>query len=427
MREEFGIHELAVEDLSHPQQRPKLEDCPDQVLLIVHGAKVDESTGRASLHEVDIIAGKGWALTFHGGRPLDSEELARRIRGHPELFKSGSGFLLYVILDELVDTFFPALDLIGGRVEDLEEAIFEGLPNRSSSNIYELRKDLIAVRRVAGPMRDAMVVLLRRDLGLFTREAQRYLQDVYDHLIRVVEQVEDYQDLTANALDVNLEHVVQPRQRGGQDAHRLRRHLRGHHPDHRHLRHELPAHAGARLALRLRLRHRSDDRRRRRPVGLLPPQALAVTQAGPCDVTDQRSGSAALPGAWTAIAGRAARGPVILPPTGAAACPVRGGRRSRQPLPGRPRPALPGSARRGRSRFLGDEQLLADLLVGPSLCHQRQHLASRLVRRSDAAGDGGASATAAAPTWSSSRRRPRWASNSTSRRSGPASSATAVW
>jgi magnesium transporter len=204
MREEFGIHELAVEDLSHPQQRPKLEDYPDQVLLIVHGAKVDESTGRASLHEVDIIAGKGWALTFHGGRPLDTEELARRIRGHPELFKSGSGFLLYVILDELVDTFFPALDTIGGRVEDLEQAIFEERPNQASSNIYELRKELIAIRRVSGPMRDAMVVLLRRDLGLFTREAQRYLQDVYDHLIRVVEQVEDYQDLTANALDVNL-------------------------------------------------------------------------------------------------------------------------------------------------------------------------------------------------------------------------------
>jgi magnesium transporter len=204
MGEEFGIHELALEDLSHSHQRPKLEDYPDQVLLVAYGAKVDEKTGRAKLHEVDIIAGKGWALTFHGGRPLDTEELARRIRGHPELFKSGSGFLLYVILDELVDTFFPALDTIGGRVEDLEQAIFEERPNQASSNIYELRKELIAIRRVSGPMRDAMVVLLRRDLGLFTREAQRYLQDVYDHLIRVVEQVEDYQDLTANALDVNL-------------------------------------------------------------------------------------------------------------------------------------------------------------------------------------------------------------------------------
>ncbi len=104
-----------------------------------------------------------------------------------------------MILDELVDTFFPALDTIGGRVENLEQAIFEERPNQASSNIYELRKELIAIRRVGGPMRDAMVVLLRRDLGLFTREAQRYLQDVYDHLIRVVEQVEDYQDLTAYA------------------------------------------------------------------------------------------------------------------------------------------------------------------------------------------------------------------------------------
>jgi magnesium transporter len=204
MGEEFGIHELAMEDLAHSHQRPKLEDYPDQVLMVAYGAKVDERTGRAVLHEVDIVAGKGWALTFHGGRPLDTEELARRIRGHPELFKSGSGFLLYVILDELVDTFFPALDAVGGRVEDLEQAIFEERPNQASSDIYELRKELIAIRRVSGPMRDAMVVLLRRDLGLFTREAQRYLQDVYDHLIRVVEQVEDYQDLTANALDVNL-------------------------------------------------------------------------------------------------------------------------------------------------------------------------------------------------------------------------------
>lgn len=204
MGEEFGIHELAMEDLAHSHQRPKLEDYPDQVLMVAYGAKVNEKTGRAVLHEVDIVAGKGWALTFHGGRPLDTEELARRIRGHPELFKSGSGFLLYVILDELVDTFFPALDAVGGRVEDLEQAIFEERPNQASSDIYELRKELIAIRRVSGPMRDAMVVLLRRDLGLFTREAQRYLQDVYDHLIRVVEQVEDYQDLTANALDVNL-------------------------------------------------------------------------------------------------------------------------------------------------------------------------------------------------------------------------------
>jgi magnesium transporter len=89
-------------------------------------------------------------------------------------------------------------------VEDLESQIFDSRPSNVSATIYELRKELIAVRRVCGPMRDAMVVLLRRDLDIFSSEARRYLQDVYDHLVRVVEQVEDYQDLTSSAIDVNL-------------------------------------------------------------------------------------------------------------------------------------------------------------------------------------------------------------------------------
>jgi magnesium transporter len=204
MAEEFSIHDLALEDCLHPHQRPKLDEYPEHVLLVAYGAKVDPESGRVALHEVEVLAGKGWAITVHGGRPLDTEETARRIRGHPELFRSGSGFLLYVILDELVDSFFPALDLIGSQVEDLESQIFDSRPSNVSATIYELRKELIAVRRVSGPMRDAMVVLLRRDLDIFSREARRYLQDVYDHLIRVVEQVEDYQDLTSSAIDVNL-------------------------------------------------------------------------------------------------------------------------------------------------------------------------------------------------------------------------------
>ena len=108
-----------------------------------------------------------------------------------------------MVLDDLIDAFFPALDGIGEHVEDLEEAVFEGR-TQVQEDLFRLRKKMVAVRRVAGPMRDAMVVLLRRDLGLFSDEARRYLQDIYDHLVRVVESVEDYQDLAANALDANL-------------------------------------------------------------------------------------------------------------------------------------------------------------------------------------------------------------------------------
>jgi magnesium transporter len=82
--------------------------------------------------------------------------------------------------------------------------VFEATAGDTQSEIFSIRRDLIAIRRVVGPMRDAMVVLLRRDLRLFTRESQRYLQDIYDHMIRIVESVEDYQDLAAGALEASL-------------------------------------------------------------------------------------------------------------------------------------------------------------------------------------------------------------------------------
>ena len=204
MGEEFDIHPVALEDLQpEQQQRPKVEEYPGHVLLVAYGARQDPDSHRVELHELDVIAGQNFLLTFHAGRPINAESVARRVTAHPELAREGSGFLLYVVLDELVDKFFPVLDAIGGQVEDLEEAVFAG--RRDIQNqIFAIRKDLIAIRRVAGPMRDAMIVLLRRDLGLFSREAQRYLQDVYDHMIRIVESIEDYQDLAAGALDANL-------------------------------------------------------------------------------------------------------------------------------------------------------------------------------------------------------------------------------
>ena len=128
--------------------------------------------------------------------------MAHRVKARPELASEGAGYLLYVALDELVDTFFPALDAIGERLVEVEEAVLAGDVD-VQGRILAIRKELIGVRRVIGPMRDAMVVLLRRDLGLFSDEAQRYLQDVYDHLIRLTESVEDYQEVLAGTLDAN--------------------------------------------------------------------------------------------------------------------------------------------------------------------------------------------------------------------------------
>jgi magnesium transporter len=205
MGEEFQIHELALASCAvGSKQRPRVEEFEGQVLLIAYASKPVAEGDPVDLRELDVIAGQNFLLTFHGGAPIDAEAVTGRITARPELAKHGAGFLLYVVLDELVDTFFPTLDRIGERIEDLEETVFEATAGDTQSQIFALRRDLIAIRRVVGPMRDAMVVLLRRDMRLFSRESQRYLQDIYDHMIRIVESVEDYQDLAAGALEASL-------------------------------------------------------------------------------------------------------------------------------------------------------------------------------------------------------------------------------
>ena len=148
---EFGIHEIALEDLEiGERQRPKVEQYPDQdqVLLVWYGAQTGTAERPVWLWEVDIVTGQNYLITSHGGGPIDHKPFARRVKARRELASEGAGYLPYVALDEMVDTFFPALDVLSDQ-------------------------------------------------------AQKYLQDVYDHLIRLTETIEDYQDLLAGTLDAN--------------------------------------------------------------------------------------------------------------------------------------------------------------------------------------------------------------------------------
>ena len=109
MGEEFQLHEMALASCAaRAKQRPRVEEYEGQVLLIAYAAKPVGQGRPVELHELDVIAGKNFLLTFHGGAPIDTAEVSRRVTARPELAREGSGFLLYVALDEVVDTFFPA-------------------------------------------------------------------------------------------------------------------------------------------------------------------------------------------------------------------------------------------------------------------------------------------------------------------------------
>lgn len=201
--ETFGFHHLALEDVERGGQRPKIDPYDEYQYIVFYGLTVDG--GRCQHHQVDIFVGKHYMVTFHDGRLPVIAVTATRWRAHVRKLDShGPGFLLYSLLDAIVDGYFPVLDEIVDRADDLEETIvLHGRPGLQAE-ILRLRRELLMIRRVTGPERDVVNELMRRDPPLFGQKEIAYFQDVYDHLLRITDTVDIYRDLLASLLDANL-------------------------------------------------------------------------------------------------------------------------------------------------------------------------------------------------------------------------------
>jgi magnesium transporter len=204
--EEFGFHPLALEDTLRGGQRPKVDQYDGYQFIVFYGLTSQED--RVQTHEVNIFLGKRYMVTFHTSKLVAITETAERWRSHAKTMGThGVGFLLYSVLDSLVDDYFPVLDDISERADRLEESILAAGQPTLQAEILQLRRDLLMIRRVAAPERDVMNVLVRRDPPIFSRKEILYYQDVYDHLIRVTDSIDIYRDMLSSVLDANLSMV----------------------------------------------------------------------------------------------------------------------------------------------------------------------------------------------------------------------------
>jgi len=200
--QEFQFHPLAMEDSVRRHQRPKLDHYDGFVFIVFYG--IDVEGDRPVTREINLFVGKNFLVTVHDGRLEAISETAQRWSDSvAQRGNNGIGLLVYSVIDAIVDGYFPVIDDLTERVQDLEEAIFERrrLSPHTQEEIFSLKKDLLAVQRVLGPERDVMNVLVRRDAPLFGEEQILYFQDVYDHLLRVADAVDQYRDLLTGALD----------------------------------------------------------------------------------------------------------------------------------------------------------------------------------------------------------------------------------
>ena len=205
---EFELHPLALEDVRNRDQRPKLEVYPSHAFLVVYVHR----DGDGEMEEVFVFVGPDWIVTVHHHEGptahFDIDSIRRRYTRTVGVICS-VGFLVYVILDEVVDSYFSAVDRIEEKLSAVEDRIFDDDdPAADEKEIQQamlhLRRDLLAFRRRAIPLRDVVLSLLRGEVDWISSDARVYLQDVFDHLLRIADEIDNQRELIGNAVDAHL-------------------------------------------------------------------------------------------------------------------------------------------------------------------------------------------------------------------------------
>jgi magnesium transporter len=204
LREEFGFHPLAIEDATRTHERPKIDSYQGYYLLVFYTLSYDQELGRLVTQPINLFIGANYLVSVHHGPMQVVGETLQRWQRNEEGLGWDAGGLLYALLDAIVDDYFPMIDQLAERVENIEEQIFEHFQAAALQEVFALKRDLLNVRRIVAPERDVLNVLIRREVPIFDRANVVFLQDVYDHLIRVTDSIDTYRDLLSSALDAFL-------------------------------------------------------------------------------------------------------------------------------------------------------------------------------------------------------------------------------
>ncbi|MBL8385125.1 MAG: magnesium/cobalt transporter CorA [Burkholderiales bacterium] len=203
LQHEFDLHELAVEDARHGHQRPKVEEYGDSLFAVLHMIEVTD--GELTVGELDIFAGPNYILSVRSRAQKGFVDVRARCEREPHLLDQGAGFVLYALMDSVVDRYFPVLDALETELETLEARMFAGNPVRANIEaMYALKQKLMVLKHAVGPLYEGVGKLYGGRVPRVCAGSQEYFRDVYDHLSRLNQSVDSLREMVTTALSVNL-------------------------------------------------------------------------------------------------------------------------------------------------------------------------------------------------------------------------------
>jgi magnesium transporter len=202
----LGLHDLAIEDALEPHQRPKVDHYASHLFITCHAIRLDLDAGRLDKTEIDTFVGDRWMITVRSDDNAPFDQVLARWDQSTDLAEHGVSYLLYGLLDVVVDGYFDAVEAFDEYYDKVSEGIFADRPLAPSEqqHWFEMRRALVHFHRLVVPMREVVSGLMRREHSLVAEDLYPYYQDVYDHILRVSESSESLRDLVSTIVETNL-------------------------------------------------------------------------------------------------------------------------------------------------------------------------------------------------------------------------------
>jgi magnesium transporter len=203
MQDEFDLHELAVEDARQGNQRPKLEEYGSSLFAVLHTVEV--AGEELNVGEIDVFVGPNYVLSARQKAERGFQDVRARCEREPELLRHGPGYVLYALMDAVVDRYLPVFDTVEAELEALEEQIFTGKsPRENIESLYYVKQKLMTLKHAAAPLLDASSRLYGGRVPSACAGLGEYFRDVYDHLSRLNQSIDTLRDTVTTAMQVNL-------------------------------------------------------------------------------------------------------------------------------------------------------------------------------------------------------------------------------
>ena len=204
VQHEFGLHDLAVEDAHNAHQRPKVEMYEDSIFVVLRTAQINKEK-HIEFGETHFFVGTNYIVSVRHGSTISYADVRSRCENSPQMLDKGPGFALYAIMDFIVDQYYPVVHQLEIELESIEDKIFKEKPTRETTEqIYQLKRELLEVKRAVSPLVDVCNRLMRFDIKSISEETRPYFRDIYDHVVRINEMVENTRELLNTALEANF-------------------------------------------------------------------------------------------------------------------------------------------------------------------------------------------------------------------------------